>query len=486
MWYEINLTVSKLVCYIAAKSSICAVASMKSYDDLQRFKEKTQTTHIEFKDMSEQARNSDNTNWAIIKQLVSDGADTVLDNSQRINVITPQLADPSAFIPPTSPPVPEAEPLPPFKALVPAQQSGSLLDSISSSLKPVTQPEAPISAPPTAPAVSPQATEVQLTKVAELRPESVALAGSSLFEQLAQQSPIQPAPPSAPPSPENSPAQQAFSPPTAQTPHQSQPHQVSAESLHQLLQEQLPPNPDYPSRPVQPLQPSYQSQPQPVTPPQGYQPQPQPVSSPQGYQPQSQPVTPPQGYQPQPQPLMPPQGYQPQPQPVTPPQGYQPQPQPLTPPQSYQPQPVSPPPGYQPQPQPNYQSLLQQMPPQPGYSPQMQQVPLQPGYPQPGYSSQLQQMSPPMGYPQPPLPGYSPQQPGYPSQLQQVPPQQAMPYYQPQPLNGPMMQRNVFSAAVTPNISYKQLFSPASELADQANSKEMLLQSLLEKIASCR
>ena len=448
MWYEINLTVSKLVCYIAAKSSICAVASMKSYDDLQRFKEKTQTTHIEFKDMSEQARNSDNTNWAIIKQLVSDGADTVLDNSQRINVITPQLADPSAFIPPTSPPVPEAEPLPPFKALVPAQQSGSLLDSISSSLKPVTQPEAPISAPPTAPAVSPQATEVQLTKVAELRPESVALAGSSLFEQLAQQSPIQPAPPSAPPSPENSPAQQAFSPPTAQTPHQSQPHQVSAESLHQLLQEQLPPNPDYPSRPVQPLQPSYQSQPQPVTPPQGYQSQPQPVTPPQGYQPQPQPVTPPQSYQPQPQQ-------------------------------------VSPPPGYHP-PQPNYQSLLQQMPPQPGYSPQMQQVPLQPGYPQPGYSSQLQQMSPPMGYPQPPLPGYSPQQPGYPSQLQQVPPQQAMPYYQPQPLNGPMMQRNVFSAAVSPNISYKQLFSPASELADQANSKEMLLQSLLEKIASCR
>lgn len=42
---------------------------MKSYDDLQRFKEKTQTGDIAFKDMSEQTRQADNSQWAIIQQL---------------------------------------------------------------------------------------------------------------------------------------------------------------------------------------------------------------------------------------------------------------------------------------------------------------------------------------------------------------------------------------------------------------------------------
>ncbi|WP_338492749.1 cellulose biosynthesis protein BcsO [Erwinia aphidicola] len=72
---------------------------MKSYDDLQRFKEKTQTNHIEFKDMSEQAINSDSTNWAIIKQLLNEGAGSVLDNRQRIDLAAPQPIDSAAFSP---------------------------------------------------------------------------------------------------------------------------------------------------------------------------------------------------------------------------------------------------------------------------------------------------------------------------------------------------------------------------------------------------
>lgn len=120
---------------------------MKSYDDLQRFKEKTQTNHIEFKDMSEQTRNADNTDWAIIRQLMSD--ESSLGNGQRIDVAAPQpvaadlfsktnaeaarVATPSAAAPAS---------VAAFVAAKPAAQGGSLLDSISASLKPAVQPVA--------------------------------------------------------------------------------------------------------------------------------------------------------------------------------------------------------------------------------------------------------------------------------------------------------------------------------------------------------
>lgn len=128
---------------------------MKSYDDLQRFKEKTQTKHIEFKDMSEQTRNADNTNWAIIRQLT--GAESDLGNGQRIDVAAPQPAAADFF----SQPVTEVAPVKSlakasapvsssvaaFVAAKPAAQGGSLLDSISASLKPAAQPQTSAQAP---------------------------------------------------------------------------------------------------------------------------------------------------------------------------------------------------------------------------------------------------------------------------------------------------------------------------------------------------
>lgn len=173
---------------------------MKSYDDLQRFKEKTQTDHIEFKDMSEQSLNSDTTNWAIIKQLLNDDAGSVLEKSQRIDVAAPQPIDPSSFAPPPAPvAAAPAKPAVQSFATTTAASGGSLLDSISSSLKSATAAAAaPVTAPPALasaahaqhPGLTPAETAAES---AALRPAPVAqitsAAGSSLFEQLAAQTP---------------------------------------------------------------------------------------------------------------------------------------------------------------------------------------------------------------------------------------------------------------------------------------------------------
>ncbi|MGE9552926.1 cellulose biosynthesis protein BcsO [Erwinia amylovora] len=132
---------------------------MKSYDDLQRFKEKTQTNHIEFKDMSEQTRNSDSANWAIIKQLMDEGAESALGNGQSVHVAAPQRVTDELFSRPATSSAPQVVPSPPqsiphsqqqpanvaaFVAAKPAvQPGGSLLDSISASLKPVQAAEQP-------------------------------------------------------------------------------------------------------------------------------------------------------------------------------------------------------------------------------------------------------------------------------------------------------------------------------------------------------
>ncbi|WP_414147762.1 cellulose biosynthesis protein BcsO [Erwinia sp. BNK-24-b] len=121
---------------------------MKSYDDLQRFKEKTQTNHIEFKDMSEQTRNADNTDWAIIRQLMNEGAASALGNGQRTDITAPQPAA-DLFNQSAIPALPQksvtkisASPATGVAAFVtakPVAQGGSLLDSIAASLKPTAQ-----------------------------------------------------------------------------------------------------------------------------------------------------------------------------------------------------------------------------------------------------------------------------------------------------------------------------------------------------------
>ena len=173
---------------------------MKSYDDLQRFKEKTQTNHIEFKDMSEQALDSTTTNWAVIKQLLNEGAGSVLDNSQRIDRAAPQPVDPAAFTPSTPSSeenVPVTTPLP-VQSFVPAKPGASdrvgasLLDSISASLQPAAAPAEVVEPTPVkAPAPAAEPAPLRTMPVAQ----QTAVSGSSLLAQLAVSS--APAPQSA-------------------------------------------------------------------------------------------------------------------------------------------------------------------------------------------------------------------------------------------------------------------------------------------------
>ncbi|WP_259152183.1 cellulose biosynthesis protein BcsO [Erwinia rhapontici] len=158
---------------------------MNSYDDLQRFKEKTQTNHIEFKDMSEQTLNSTTTNWAIIKQLLNEGAGSVLDNSQRIDRAVPQPVDFAAFTSSSVENAPAISSLP-VQSFVPAtpdasdRVGASLLDSISASLQPAAA---------SAEAVEPTTVKAPAAEPAPLRAmpvaQQTAVSGSSLLAQLA-------------------------------------------------------------------------------------------------------------------------------------------------------------------------------------------------------------------------------------------------------------------------------------------------------------
>lgn len=98
---------------------------MKNYDDLQRFKEKTQTLDIAFKDMSGQAQDADHSQWAIIRQLAADD-EPELGSGQRVDLPQPQPIRRDEFTAPdgptlAAPPVsaPGAEPAPLNTSLFP-------------------------------------------------------------------------------------------------------------------------------------------------------------------------------------------------------------------------------------------------------------------------------------------------------------------------------------------------------------------------------
>jgi hypothetical protein len=112
--------------------------AMKNYDDLQRFKDKTRTGAIEFKDMSAQNQQSDASNWAIIKQLMNtDGEESVLSQAGSISVPVPQAVkadefDTSHFTPPAAQPASHAV------------SQGSILGSLNSAMsQPKSEPFQP-------------------------------------------------------------------------------------------------------------------------------------------------------------------------------------------------------------------------------------------------------------------------------------------------------------------------------------------------------
>lgn len=97
---------------------------MKNYDDLQRFKDKTRTGDIHFKDLSAQNKQASNSGWAIINQLAGVDSDAVLAKAGSVAVPVPQAVKPgeldAAFASLTKTPVAE-----------PAGSAPSILQSIN-------------------------------------------------------------------------------------------------------------------------------------------------------------------------------------------------------------------------------------------------------------------------------------------------------------------------------------------------------------------
>lgn len=96
---------------------------MKDYDDLQRFKDKTRTGDIHFKDLSAQNKQASNSGWAIINQLAGVDSDAALAKAGSVTVPVPQAVKPgeldTAFASLTKAPVAE-----------PAGSAPSILQSI--------------------------------------------------------------------------------------------------------------------------------------------------------------------------------------------------------------------------------------------------------------------------------------------------------------------------------------------------------------------
>ncbi|MDU1025091.1 MAG: cellulose biosynthesis protein BcsO [Leclercia adecarboxylata] len=97
---------------------------MKNYDDLQRFKDKTRTGDIHFKDLSAQNKQASSSGWAIINQLAGVDSDAVLAKAGSVAVPVPQAVKPgeldAAFASLTKTPVAE-----------PAGSAPSILQSLS-------------------------------------------------------------------------------------------------------------------------------------------------------------------------------------------------------------------------------------------------------------------------------------------------------------------------------------------------------------------
>lgn len=128
---------------------------MKNYDDLQRFKEKTQTLDIAFKDMSGQSQEADQSQWALLRQLTTD-QEPELGSGQRIDMPQPQPIRGDEFSAP--PELAQAAPASPARA--------SILESLNAPA--ATQPESGSSLFPPAPSAKPLSSATPLAPKATL------------------------------------------------------------------------------------------------------------------------------------------------------------------------------------------------------------------------------------------------------------------------------------------------------------------------------
>ncbi len=71
--------------------------SMSHYDDLQRFKEKTRTQRVEFKDLSSQSSAREQGDWVILNQLSPPNEASSLAIGGSVSLHVPQSVDASLF-----------------------------------------------------------------------------------------------------------------------------------------------------------------------------------------------------------------------------------------------------------------------------------------------------------------------------------------------------------------------------------------------------
>ena len=208
---------------------------MKNYDDLQRFKEKTQTLDIAFKDMSGQSQEADQSQWALLRQLATDD-EPELGSGQRIDLPQPQPIRGDEFS--AAPEHAQSTPI----VNTPAASSGrgSILDSLAAAAAAPAPAAAPASAstlfPPaqptkTAPFVAPKATHVERQASTLFPPAKPAAAPTAPTapaapaapaEHLATaETPVAPAPAASAPIP---------APTEAQRPSETQPPAAAAPS----------------------------------------------------------------------------------------------------------------------------------------------------------------------------------------------------------------------------------------------------------------
>ena len=160
---------------------------MKNYDDLQRFKEKTQTLDIAFKDMSGQSQEADQSQWALLRQLATDD-EPELGSGQRIDLPQPQPIRGDEFTAP-----PEQVPAAPMaNTLAASSGRGSILDSLAAAAPTASAPASsstlfpPAQPTKTAPFVAPKATHVERQASTLFPPAKPAAAPAAPAVQLAK------------------------------------------------------------------------------------------------------------------------------------------------------------------------------------------------------------------------------------------------------------------------------------------------------------
>jgi len=178
---------------------------MKNYDDLQRFKEKTQTLDIAFKDMSGQSQEADQSQWALLRQLATDD-EPELGSGQRIDLPQPQPIRGDEF---TAAPE-HAQTTPILNTPAANSGRGSILDSLAAAAPAAAPASASTLFPPaqptkTAPFVAPKATHVERqasTLFPPAKPAAAPTAPAAPAEHLATaETPVAPAPAASAPIP---------------------------------------------------------------------------------------------------------------------------------------------------------------------------------------------------------------------------------------------------------------------------------------------